>query len=92
MGDPSLQELILLCERVLAVEISEQELERAWPEVPADPEFAELRETLFSGLEHLPGRRGSGPWRLDPAAWTKTVEYDDIRRYLARLRQAAAEP
>jgi hypothetical protein len=89
MPDPPLPELIQLCERVLAADITEEELKRSWPEEPEDLQLGELRETLFSGLEHLPGRLVNGEWRLDPDAWRGTVEHDDIEFYLRRLRQAS---
>lgn len=86
MADPPLAELIRLCERLLAVDMDEAELLRAWPEEPADAQLAELREALFSGLEHLPGTVVSGQWRLNPDAWRNTPEHDDIEFYLRRLR------
>jgi hypothetical protein len=58
-----------------------------WPEQPTDPHLAEIRETLFSGLEHLPGYRDVRPWMLNPDAWRETPEYDDIQLYLADLRK-----
>jgi hypothetical protein len=89
MPDPSLPDLIQLCERVLATDIGERELRQAWPQEPHDENLSELRETLFSALEHLPGRVVDGHWRLDPDAWRRTPEYGDIELYLRRLRQAA---
>ncbi len=90
MPSPSLRELIELCQRALAAEITEEDLRRAWPEEPDEPQLAELRDTLFSGLEHLPGTVVRGEWRLDAGAWRKTPEYDDITFYLRRLRRAEA--
>jgi hypothetical protein len=88
MADPSLEELIRLCERVIAAEITEDELQTAWPEESPDPQLEELRRTLFSGLEHLPGTLVDGQWTLDSDAWRGTPEYDDIEFYLRRLREA----
>lgn len=88
MPDPPRPELIRLCERVLAVDITEEELQRAWPDEPDDPQLAKFRDTLFSGLEHLPGKVVNGEWRLDPEAWRETVEHNDIEFYVRRLREA----
>jgi hypothetical protein len=88
MADPSPPELISLCRRVLAADISEDELRQAWPDEPADPQLATLRETLFSGLEHMPGTVVDGRWQLDEDAWRTTPEYDDIEAYLERLWRA----
>jgi hypothetical protein len=85
MPDPSVPELISLCRRVLAAGISADELRRAWPDEPADPRLAELRVTLFSGLEHMPGTIVDGRWQLDEDAWHTAVEYDDIEQHLERL-------
>ena len=70
------------------MDITEDELQQAWPNEPDNPQLVELRETLFSGLEHLPGKLVNGEWQLDPDAWRETVEYDDIGRYVRRLREA----
>ena len=91
MAAPSLADLIVLCERVLAADLREEELEHAWPDEPEDEQLRELRETLFSGLEHLPGTVTNGRWQLDPGQWRATPEYDDISAYLARLVQIQAD-
>jgi hypothetical protein len=85
MADPSVPELISLCRRVLAADISEEELRRAWPEDPTDQQLATLRETLFAALEHMPGTVVDGVWQLDEDAWRTTVAYDEIEKYLERL-------
>jgi len=89
IADPPLADLIALCERVLAVDMSEEQLAQAWPDEPAHRHLRELREALFSGLEHLPGTVVNGEWRLDPDQWRGTPEYDDISSFLGRLRAQA---
>ena len=71
--------------------ITEQELLSAWPEEPADQHVAEVRETLFSGLEHLPGTVVNGEWRLNPDWWRNTPEYDDIEAYVKRFRSGLTD-
>ena len=88
MANPTRAELIALCERVLAADISPEELHTHWPDEPDDAGLLELRQTLFSGLEHLPGVRGGGPWRLDNAAWGQTPEHGEIEFFLRRLRES----
>ena len=80
MPDPSRDALISLCERVLSAEITLDELERAWPEPVESAGLASLRETLEDAIEHTPA---------DPRPGRTPPEYDDVRFYLGRLREAS---
>ena len=90
MADPAPLELIRLCERVLASAMEREDLQREWPDNPSDPQLAELRETLFSAVEHRLGDVVDGHWTVDPAASRRMIaEYDDIELYVQRLRRAS---
>jgi hypothetical protein len=101
MDDPNLQDVIALLESALRAEISFDDLPRLWPSAPADPYLAEVREDLEFALEHIPGHRTgprrrpfggrTGPWRPDPEFWKTSVEYDDLRTHLTRLRALHAQ-
>lgn len=82
--DPARAEIVAMCERALAGEITLDEFWETWPEAANDPALRPVREALEDGITHTPShllRRG-----VDRAAWRRSPEYSDLETQLRRLK------
>jgi hypothetical protein len=85
--DPPREQLISMCERALAGNISLDEFWETWPEETSDPALAPIREALEEGIAHTPSRLFRGG--VDTRAWRRSPEYSGLETALRRVKKTA---